>query len=204
MRHIDTGKMRDRKLKSDLPPKLRIHPTINSKRSKILHDNTMVQTMGNTHLNLRFYIRIRATIHYGPSRQDNVMRKPLVTTILTQWHVSKRLKVFGEIGVAAVLKEIKQLHDRMVMDLKNADEMTTYQKKAALQCLMFLKPKKGGKIKGRGCAEGRKQREYLTKDDTSAPTVATESLFLKRFSLTQLIIAKWKRSIFLGRLYNQT
>ena len=43
---------------------------------------------------------------------------------------------------------------------------------------MFLKQKRCGKIKGRRCAEGRKQRKYLTKDDISAPTVATEALFL--------------------------
>ena len=43
---------------------------------------------------------------------------------------------------------------------------------------MFLKQKRCGKIKGRRCAEVRKQRKYLTKDDISAPTVATEALFL--------------------------
>ena len=43
---------------------------------------------------------------------------------------------------------------------------------------MFMKQKRCGKIKGRGCSDGRKQRKYLTKDDTSAPTVATEALFL--------------------------
>ena len=34
------------------------------------------------------------------------------------------------------------------------------------------------KNKGRGCAYGIKQREYITKDKTSTPTVATEDLFL--------------------------
>ena len=70
------------------------------------------------------------------------------------------------------------MHDRMAMDPQNADEMTTIKKKAALQYLMFLKQKRCGKIKGRGCADGRKQHKYLTKDNTSAPTVATEALFL--------------------------
>ena len=46
---------------------------------------------------------------------------------------------------------------------------------------MFLKQEICRKIKGRGCADGRKQRKYLTKDDASAPTVATESLFLTCF-----------------------
>ena len=61
---------------------------------------------------------------------------------------------------------------------KNADEMTKCQKKAALQYLMFLRRKGCGKINGRGCADRIKQREYLTKDDTSAPTVAMEALLL--------------------------
>ena len=56
--------------------------------------------------------------------------------------------------------------------------MTTNEKKAALQYLMFLKQKRCGKIKGRWCADGRKKREHFTKDNTSAPTVATEALFL--------------------------
>ena len=67
-----------------------------------------------------------------------MMRNPLIVTILDQFHVYKGLKVFGEPRVAAVLKDLKQLHDRMVMDPKNADKMTTSKKKAALQYLMFL------------------------------------------------------------------
>ena len=43
---------------------------------------------------------------------------------------------------------------------------------------MFLKQKRCRKIKGRRCADGRKKREHFTKDNTSAPTVATEALFL--------------------------
>ena len=91
--------MRARKRKIDLPLKLRIQPTINSKRSKVLHANVMVQNIGN-------------------NRHDNVMRNLLVTTILTQYHVSKGLKVFGDLGVAAILKELKQLHARMLMEPK--------------------------------------------------------------------------------------
>ena len=89
----------------------------------------MVQTMGNTHLNLRDYSRIHANIHCGPNQHNTVMRNPLITTILTQYHVSKGLKFFGETGVAAVLKELKKLHDRMVMDPKNAKGMKTSQKR---------------------------------------------------------------------------
>ena len=121
--------MRDRKRKSVLPSKLRIHPTINSKRLKLLHANAMVQTTGSTHLDLREYAQIHTTIHCGPNQHDNVIHNLLITTILTQYHVSKGPKVFGDPGVDAVIKELNHLHDRMVMDPKNADKMTTSKKR---------------------------------------------------------------------------
>ena len=124
--------MRVRKRKSDLPPKLLIHPKISRKLSKILHANAVVQTMGNTQLDLRDYVRLHATIHCGPNQHDNVMRNLMITTILTQYHVSKGLKVFGDPRLAAVPKELKQLHVRMVMNPKNDDEMTTIKKGSAL------------------------------------------------------------------------
>jgi hypothetical protein len=43
---------------------------------------------------------------------------------------------------------------------------------------MFLKQKQDGTVKGRGCADGRKQREYVTKEEASSPTVAIESVML--------------------------
>ena len=33
-------------------------------------------------------------------------------------------------------------------------------------------------IKGRGCADGRKQGAYTAKEDAASPTVATEAVFL--------------------------
>ena len=52
------------------------------------------------------------------------------------------------------------------------------QRKATLRYLMFLKEKQCGKIKGHGCADGRKQQVYKTKEETSSPTISTEALFL--------------------------
>ena len=43
---------------------------------------------------------------------------------------------------------------------------------------MFLKRKRCGKVKGRGCADGRKQRAYISKEESTAPTVCTEAVFL--------------------------
>ena len=56
--------------------------------------------------------------------------------------------------------------------------MTGQEKRAVLRYLMFLKQKRCGRIKARGCTGGHKQRIYKTKAETSAPTIHIESLFL--------------------------
>jgi hypothetical protein len=46
----------------------------------------------------------------------------------------------------------------------------------ALNYLMFLKRKRCGKVKARGCADGRPQREYISKDESSSPTTTIYAL----------------------------
>ena len=41
---------------------------------------------------------------------------------------------------------------------------------------MFLKRKQSGKMKARGCANGRPQQEYITKEEPSSPTVSLYAL----------------------------
>ena len=41
---------------------------------------------------------------------------------------------------------------------------------------MFLKRKSSGKMKGRGCADGRPQQEYITKEKSSSPIVSLYAL----------------------------
>ncbi len=98
---------------------------------------------------------------------------------MTQHSVKKGLKKFGDAGVNAVLKELQQLHDRKVLEpTKGPGEITSQERKDSLRYLMFLKEKRCGTIKGRGCADGRKQREHISKDETSSPTVAIKSVML--------------------------
>jgi hypothetical protein len=92
--------------------------------------------------------------------------------------MKKGLKIFGEAGAQTVVKEMKQLHDQTVIQPRLANMLTREEKKRPLQYLMFLKQKRCAQIKGCGCANGRKQRINKTKEETSAPTVSVESLFL--------------------------
>ena len=48
----------------------------------------------------------------------------------------------------------------------------------ALSYLMFLKRKRTSDIKARGCADGQPQREFISKEESSSPTVLTYALFI--------------------------
>ena len=50
-------------------------------------------------------------------------------------------------------------------------DLTWDIRKRALGYLVFLKRKRSGKMKGRGCANSRPQRDYITKEESSSPTV---------------------------------
>jgi hypothetical protein len=106
------------------------------------------------------------------------MHATLESIMMTQHSVKKGLKKFGDAGVQAVLEELQQLHHRKVMEPKGLEEITEKQQSDSLQYLMFLKEKRCGKIKGRRCADGRKQQEYISKHEISSPTVAIESVML--------------------------
>ena len=85
---------------------------------------------------------------------------------------------------------MKQLHDRKTIRPRMSKDLTGQEKRRALAYLMFIKEKRCGTIKARGCADGRKQRLYKTKEGTSSPTVRTESLLL-----SCVIDAKEKRQV---------
>jgi hypothetical protein len=60
----------------------------------------------------------------------------------------------------------------------NKRGLTAKQKKSALEYPMFLQEKRDGSIKGRACADVRKQREGSTKTDATSPTVALKSVLI--------------------------
>jgi hypothetical protein len=92
--------------------------------------------------------------------------------------MKKGLKEFGAEGTKAVLKELHQLYTRKVLEPKDPKDLTKMDRRRALQYLMFLKKKRNGMIKGRGCANGKQQREYIDKEDANSPTVAIEAVLL--------------------------
>jgi hypothetical protein len=95
-----------------------------------------------------------------------------------QMSMRKGLLMFGGTGVDAVKKEMMQLHDHGTIKPKHTKDLTPEEKDQALAYLMFLKCKRCGKVKGRGCANGRKQQAYIDRADATSPTVMMKAVFL--------------------------
>jgi hypothetical protein len=95
-----------------------------------------------------------------------------------QYGFQKGLKIFGEKEYEATVKELDaSLIGRNIIDMLPNNNITSDIFRMSLGYLMFLKRKRCGKIKARGCADGRPQREYITKDRSSSPTVSNNALF---------------------------
>jgi hypothetical protein len=102
----------------------------------------------------------------------------VVAHIMTQLPLKSGLKQWGDKAYAAVTSEMKQLHFRNTFKPKHWSELSRTQRQTVLESHMFLKEKPDGSLKGRTVAGGNKQRDYISKEDASLPTVATEAILL--------------------------
>ena len=94
-----------------------------------------------------------------------------------QYGFNRGLKEFGELGYEATVKELDDnLLGMGAVKMLMPTELNYSIRCEALSYLMFLKRKRCGKIKARGCADGRPQREYISKDESSSPTVSIYAL----------------------------
>jgi hypothetical protein len=125
-----------------------------------------------------------------PRKFDHLHPDSSHAQVHSQHSMKAGIRLFGDKGEAAVQSELTQLLDRKVMEPALMQSLTYQEKKRALPYLMFLKEKRDGKIKGRGCADGRTQRAYISKDESTSPTVSTEAVFL-----TSIVDAKERRDV---------
>ena len=81
-----------------------------------------------------------------------------------------RIKKWGQQAKGGVTKELHQFHDISVFHPVHGESLTEQQKEEAVKMLMFLKEKGDKSIKGRGCADGRVQRNKYKKETVTSPT----------------------------------
>ena len=111
-------------------------------------------------------------------------------SFLQQLSLKAALKQWGTEAEDAGVKEISQLHWRDTFVPKRYSDLTNEHKKRVLESHMFVVKKRDGKTKARVVAGGNMQRDYLTKEESSSPTVSTEAVLL-----TSIIDAHERRDV---------
>jgi hypothetical protein len=95
-----------------------------------------------------------------------------------QYMLQKGLKVFGNKGHEASMKEIDQLQKRTCSAPLKAKEMKPIKKKKSQIALMFLTEKRDKSVKGGMVYKGKPTREWLFQEDAASPTAALESILI--------------------------
>jgi hypothetical protein len=131
---------------------------------------------------------------------NNVCKHYNTTTLamfIQTYSLNKGMKNFGQKGMDAAIKEMKQLHNRTVFEGIKVSHMTPLERKRAMESLLFLIEKRDGRIKARTCANGSMQREYIDREDVTSPKAVTESILI-----TGVIEAKQQRDIMMNDVPN--
>ena len=92
---------------------------------------------------------------------------------MTQYHMQKGLRVFGEAGVVVVTKELQQLHNCKIPKPVHPEGLSKELFAKVLEYLMSLKERRSGVIKGHGCTDGHPQCLYTGKAELASSTVLT-------------------------------
>ena len=96
-----------------------------------------------------------------------------VGVMFTQMSANRGIKIFGKRAVAAIFKELKQLNDGVlpgnpVIVPINIESLTDEDKRKSLKAVNLIKVKRCSKIKGRTCANGSRQRNFVKAEDNFA------------------------------------
>ena len=97
---------------------------------------------------------------------------------MTQLSLKAGLKQWGEKENNAMQSEMKQLHFRNTFETRHRSDLNENEKAEVLDSHMFLKQTRDRNIKGRTVASGNKQRDFISKEEASSPTVATKAVML--------------------------
>jgi len=101
-----------------------------------------------------------------------------VGAVMAQISMKAAIKKWGKDAILTITSEMKQLHWRNLYQPKHWHSLTKEQKDQILESHIFVEHKKDGKIKARKVIGGDKQRDYMTKEDVSSPTVTAEAVML--------------------------
>jgi len=96
--------------------------------------------------------------------------------------VNKGIELFGYDAILSIVKEVKQMLDQDVWEGQDPDQLSSEDWKTVISSMIFLKEKFTAeglfqKLKARLVAGGHQQKKELY-EEKSAPTIATQSVFM--------------------------
>ena len=111
---------------------------------------------------------------------DDLRDHILGVIMVQQFSLRAGINKFGDKATTSVSKELQQIHDMGTYKPVNPDKMTKEQKMDAMNSLLMISEKRDKKVKSRMVADGSIQRKRpgYKKEDSSAPTVSTEGVFI--------------------------
>ena len=104
--------------------------------------------------------------------------------------LNQGIKKYGDRAIGGMTKELRQMHMRKSFIPRHKHSLTAEEKKRMCRAVNQIKEKKSGEIKGRTCADGRFQRNYISKEDSASPTASTDAVIL-----TAVMEAKEERRV---------
>ena len=128
-----------------------------------------------------------AEVLFGDSKNDtrniDEYKACVNTCFAQQFSANKGFKEYGERAVTAMMKELVQLdkgaiEGKPVIEAIDYESISKDERNKALDAVNLIELKRDGRLKGRSCANGSKQRSYLTEyDSVASPTVSLEGFF---------------------------
>ena len=103
------------------------------------------------------------------------------------------IKKWGKPAEEAGMKELKQLHDRVLWTPIHWNKLTPEERRRAIESLIHTKQKQTGELKGRNCADGGPMRATAKPEDAASPTA-----FLESITLTSVIEAHEERDVMMA------
>ena len=102
----------------------------------------------------------------------------VVAFAFKQMHINQGIRKFGEQGIQAGYKEMKQLHERAAVIPINVEMLSDKEKEQIIDSLLLIEEKRDGSVKGHTVAHGDQQKKHLEKDEVHSPMVNNNSVFL--------------------------
>ena len=103
--------------------------------------------------------------------------------MFNQMSPKRGIKLFKERAIATMYKDLNKLDkgyipNKPVVLPQDTTTFTRKDRREALELVNPIKEKRTGKIKGRTCANGSKQRSFLKYgEDFASPTISLEDIF---------------------------